>query len=110
MIGEPPVAEALLAGDEDELAKEALTDAEVVVDADLVVVAAGGGALATPVVGTVSGGAPEVFADDEDPPPQAESPMLTTSNARMTRERLISAERASGAQGLHAPAAMRTVV
>ena len=45
---------------------------EVVVAA--LVVVARGGALATPVVGTVRGGAPAVFVVDGDPLPQADEP------------------------------------
>ncbi len=110
---EPPVAAAPVSEDDDELAAGSLTDAEVVdvvVAALDVVVVAGGGALATPVVGTVSGGAPAVLVVDGDPLPQADRPMLTTSKARMATERLIFAERALGAQGLHTPAAVRAVV
>jgi hypothetical protein len=36
--------------------------------------------------------------------------MLATSRVRMTIERLIVAERALGAQGLHTPAAVGAVV
>ncbi len=109
---EPPVAGALAVDGEDELAEGSLTEAEVVevVVAALVVVVAGGGALATPVVGTVSGGAPAVFVADGDPLPQADRPRLATSRVRMTIERLIVAERALGAQGLHTPAAVGAVV
>ena len=109
---EPPVAGALAVDGEDELAEGSLTEAEVVevVVAALVVVVAGGGALATPVVGTVSGGAPAVFVVDGDPLPQADRPTLATSRVRMTIERLIVAERALGAQGLHTPAAVGAVV
>ena len=111
MAGEPPVAGAVAAGGEDELADGSLTGAEVVevVVAALVVVV-GGGALATPVVGTVSGGAPAVFVVVDDPPPHADAPMLATSRLRMTIERHIVAERALGAQGLHTPAAVGAVV
>jgi hypothetical protein len=111
LADEPPVAAALVS-DDDELAEESLTEAEVVdvVVAALVVVDAAGGALATPVVGTVSGGAPAVSVDDGEPLPQADRPIPTTSRARMTIKRLISAETALGAQGLHTPAAVRAVV
>jgi hypothetical protein len=110
---EPPVDGALGVDGEDELAEGSLTEAEVVevvVAALVVVVVAGGGALATPGVGTVSGGAPAVLVVDGDPPPQAERPTLATSRVRMTIERLIVAERALGAQGLHTPAAVGAVV
>jgi hypothetical protein len=108
---EPPVAGALGVDGEDELAEGSVTEADVVevVVAALVVVA-GGDALATPVVGTVSGGAPTVFVVDGDPLPQADRPTLATSRVRMTIERLIVAERALGAQGLHTPAAVGAVV
>ena len=110
--GEPPVAAALVSEDEDELADGSLTDADVVdvVVAVLDVVVAGGAALATPVVGTVSGGAPAVFVVVDDPPPHADAPMLAMSRLRMTIERHIVAERALGAQGLHTPAAVGAVV
>jgi hypothetical protein len=106
------VAAALVSEDEDELADGSVTEAAVVevVVAALVVAAAGGGALAMPEVGTVSGGAPAVLVVDGDPLPQADRPMQITSKARMTIERLIGAERALGAQGLHTPAAVRAVV
>ncbi len=109
---EPPVAAALVFEDEDELADGSVAEAAVVelVVADLVVVAAGGGALAMLVVGTVSGGAPAVLVVDGEPLPHADRPMPTTSKARMTIGRLIGAERALGAQGLHTPAAVRAVV
>jgi hypothetical protein len=109
---EPSVAAALVLADEDELAVGALTEAVVVdlVVAALVVVDAGGGALAMPVVGTVSGGAPAVSVDDGEPLPHADRQRPTTRRARMTIERLISAEMASGAQWLHTPAAVRAVV
>jgi hypothetical protein len=109
---EPPVAAAPVSDEEDELDDGSLTDAEAVdvVVAAFVVVAVEGAALATPVVGTVNGGAPAVLVVAGDPPPQADRPVPTTSRARMTIERLIVAERALGAQGLHAPAAVRAVV
>ena len=108
---EPPVAAALVS-DEEEPADGSLTDAEAVdvVVAAFVVVTAEGAALATPVVGTVNGGAPAVLVVAGDPPPHADRPVPRTSRARMTMERLIVAERALGAQGLHAPAAVRAVV
>jgi hypothetical protein len=73
-------------------------------------------ALATPVVGTVSGGAPEVSARGEELPPHAATPtaarMPRSSAADVAIERRISLryERTLRTQGLHTPATVGAVV
>jgi hypothetical protein len=110
---EPPEGlAAALEEEAEELAGGLTVEAELVEVVELVlVVVVGVATLATPVVGTVSGGAPVVFAAVEDPPPpQAASALLTASTARMASVRLIGARSALGAQRLHAPTAVRAVV
>ncbi len=58
---------------------------------DAVVFVEGVGRLATPVVGTVNGGAPLVFADGLELPPQAETQAAMKSTARTAMQRLMSA-------------------
>jgi hypothetical protein len=54
-------------------------------------------------VGTVSCGAPEVSVLEDEPPPQAATPLASN-------KRTVSAARSLGAERLHAPAAVGTVV
>jgi hypothetical protein len=85
----------------------------VVVLVPVVVDVVGGGAL---LVGTVSVGAPAVFAWGEPPPPQAETPTASATPAqRAARElvrlvRRVDKARSSGPEGVHPTPAVRAIV
>jgi hypothetical protein len=72
-----------------------------------------GGAL---LVGTVSVGAPAVFAVDEPPPPQAEMPTARAKPAKRAASELVMRARrevtawTSGPEWVHPPSAVRAVV
>ena len=107
---EPEEAPVLELPDEadDELEPDPLV-VVVVVDVDAVAV---GGAL---LVGTVSVGAPAVFATDE-PPPQAETPTASATPAERAAMELVMlarrevTARTSGPERVHSTPAVRAVV
>ena len=103
-------------GDELEDALDAGVLAVVLVVVVEVVVVGVAGALATVAAGTVRGGAPEVSAAVEPPPPQAASVPESASAAHsgasllVTARPLRSRREPLGLKRLHPPAAVRAVV
>jgi hypothetical protein len=87
---------------------------EVVVVPVVVVPVADGVETAPPLVGTVSCGAPEVSVELPLPPPHAATPVASEPPARKAAISEVVLRRvtsvALGAEGFHAPAAVRAVV